>query len=58
MEQLRTYNDPLLWTHVSSVLLSSDGTLNLRLVINTTNEVNTLGWLLMSSPAKDVRRLK
>ena len=58
IEQLRKYNDPSLWTHVSSLVLSNDGELDLRCVITTTDAVNALKWLLMSSAGNDVRELE
>ena len=58
MERLRKYNDPLLWTYVSSLVLSSDGVLNLVCVVQTTEEMDTLEWFMMSSAGKDIRGLK
>ena len=57
MEQLRKYDDPSLWTRVSSLVLSSKGTLNLTNAVKTTDAVDTLTWFLLSSVANDVRQL-
>ena len=58
LRQLRAYNDPQLWRHVSHLVLGEGGKLDLDTVIKTTEAVETLFWFLMSSAANDVRVLQ